>query len=174
MSEQKSSSSYQCVPWRVGHGFDVHAFKPGDHLMIGGVRIPFDQAFKAHSDGDVLIHAFCDALLGAAGLGDIGQHFPDTDPAYLGIDSAILLARVQALLKTHQWRIGNADMTIIAQAPRMSAHIPAMRTRLANLLDVDVDALNIKATTTERLGFTGRGEGIAAEAVVMIVRTDMI
>lgn len=174
MSEQKSSSSCQCVPWRVGHGFDVHAFKPGDHLMIGGVRIPFDQAFKAHSDGDVLIHAFCDALLGAAGLGDIGQHFPDTDPAYLGIDSAILLARVQALLKTHQWRIGNADMTIIAQAPRMSAHIPAMRTRLANLLDVDVDALNIKATTTERLGFTGRGEGLAAEAVVMIVRTDMI
>lgn len=173
MSESKPSSSFQPVPWRVGHGFDVHAFKPGDHLMIGGVRIPFDHAFKAHSDGDVLIHAFCDALLGAAGLGDIGQHFPDTDPAYLGIDSALLLARVHALLKTNQWRIGNADLTIIAQAPRMSTHIPAMRTRLADLLQMDVGALNIKATTTERLGFTGRGEGIAAEAVVMIVRTDM-
>ncbi|OZB36060.1 MAG: 2-C-methyl-D-erythritol 2,4-cyclodiphosphate synthase [Halothiobacillus sp. 14-56-357] len=171
MSEQKSSS-FQSVPWRVGHGFDVHAFKPGDHLMIGGVRIPFDQAFKAHSDGDVLIHAFCDALLGAAGLGDIGQHFPDTDPAYLGIDSTRLLTHVHALLMSHHWRIGNADLTIIAQAPRMSTHIPAMRTRLADLLQMDVVALNIKATTTERLGFTGRGEGIAAEAVVLIVRTD--
>ena len=174
MSESVSpSSSYQPMPWRVGHGFDVHAFMPGDHLMIGGVRIPFDKAFKAHSDGDVLIHAFCDALLGAAGLGDIGQHFPDTDPAYLGIDSALLLSRVYALLKGQQWRIGNADLTIIAQAPRMSAHIPAMRTRLAALLQLDINALNIKATTTERLGFTGRGEGIAAEAVVVIVRTDI-
>jgi 2-C-methyl-D-erythritol 2,4-cyclodiphosphate synthase len=106
-------------------------------------------------------------------LGDIGQHFPDTDPAYLGIDSMHLLARVHALLRSHQWRIGNADLTIIAEAPRMSAHIPAMRTRLADLLQMDVGALNIKATTTERLGFTGRGEGIAAEAVVLIVRTDV-
>lgn len=168
MSEQQPSS-FQSVPWRVGHGFDVHAFKPGDHLMIGGVRIPFDRAFKAHSDGDVLIHALCDALLGAAGLGDIGQHFPDTDPAYRGIDSTHLLTHVQALLMTNQWRIGNADLTIIAQAPRMSTHIPAMRDRLADILDLDVHALNIKATTTERLGFTGRGEGIAAEAVVLIV-----
>lgn len=169
-----SSSSFQPVPWRVGHGFDVHAFMPGDHLMIGGVRIPFDRAFKAHSDGDVLIHAFCDALLGAAGLGDIGQHFPDTDPAYRGIDSTVLLSRVHALLQARQWRIGNADLTIIAQAPRMSAYIPAMRTRLAELLQMESDALNVKATTTERLGFTGRGEGIAAEAVVMIVRTDRV
>jgi 2-C-methyl-D-erythritol 2,4-cyclodiphosphate synthase len=171
MSESTSpSSSYQPIPWRVGHGFDVHAFMPGDHLMIGGVRVPFDQAFKAHSDGDVLIHALCDALLGAAGLGDIGQHFPDTDPAYRGIDSALLLTKVHNLLKARQWQIGNADLTIIAQAPRMSVHIPAMRIRLAEVLDLDVDALNIKATTTERLGFTGRGEGIATEAVVMIVR----
>lgn len=158
------------VLWRIGHGFDVHAFMPGNHLIIGGVRISFNQSFKAHSDGDVLIHAFCDALLGAAGLGDIGQHFPDTDPAYRGIDSALLLSRVYALLQDRQWQIGNADLTIIAQAPRMSTHIPLMRSRLAGILQIEVDQINIKATTTEHLGFAGRGEGIAAEAVVMIVR----
>jgi len=171
MSELVAPTSF--IPWRIGHGFDVHAFMPGDHLMIGGVRIPFDHAFKAHSDGDVLIHALCDALLGAAGLGDIGQHFPDDDPAYHGIDSALLLSQVHALLTTKQWRIGNVDLTIIAQAPRMSGHIPAMRARLAQLLALDIDLLNIKATTTERLGFTGRGEGIAAQAVAMIVHTDL-
>lgn len=171
MNESKSSS-LQSLPWRVGHGFDVHAFMPGDHLKIGGLRIPFDRAFKAHSDGDVLIHAFCDALLGAVGLGDIGHHFPDTDPEYAGIDSAILLSRVHALLRARHWRVANADLTIIAQAPRMSAYLPAMRACLADILQMEVDALNIKATTTERLGFTGRGEGIAAEAVVLVSQTD--
>ncbi len=157
-------------PWRIGHGFDVHAFMPGDHLMIGGIKIPFDRAFKAHSDGDVLIHALCDALLGAAALGDIGQHFPDTDPAYCGIDSSLLLAQVHQLIADKQWLIGNVDLTIIAQAPRMANHIPAMRARLASVLKILPDQINIKATTTERLGFTGRGEGIAVEAVALITR----
>jgi 2-C-methyl-D-erythritol 2,4-cyclodiphosphate synthase len=158
------------LPWRIGHGFDVHAFMPGDHLMLGGIKIPFEQAFKAHSDGDVLIHALCDALLGAAALGDIGQHFPDTDPSYRGIDSSLLLAEVHQLLCKKQWLIGNVDLTIIAQAPRMAPHIPAMCARLACVLKIHPSQINIKATTTERLGFTGRGEGIAVEAVALIVR----
>lgn len=158
------------IPWRIGHGFDVHAFMPGDHLMMGGIQIPFEWAFKAHSDGDVLIHALCDALLGAAALGDIGQHFPDTDPAFCGIDSSLLLAQVHQLILDKQWIIGNVDITIIAQAPRMAQHIPAMRARLAGVLKIVPEQINIKATTTERLGFTGRGEGIAVEAVALIVR----
>lgn len=165
--------SIRNVPWRIGHGFDVHAFMPGDHLVMGGIQIPFEWAFKAHSDGDVLIHALCDALLGAAALGDIGQHFPDTDPAYRGIDSSLLLAQVQQQISDKRWMIGNVDITIIAQAPRMAPHIPAMRTRLAHVLKISPEQINIKATTTERLGFTGRGEGIAVEAVALIMRPNV-
>ncbi|WP_407276666.1 2-C-methyl-D-erythritol 2,4-cyclodiphosphate synthase [Halothiobacillus sp. DCM-1] len=163
-----SGSETSVVPFRVGHGFDVHAFMPGNQIVIGGVTIPFDRAFKAHSDGDVLIHALCDALLGAAGLGDIGRHFPDTDAAYRGIDSTRLLAEVRQKIADAGWQLVNADMTVIAEAPRLAPHIPAMRARLATVLGVDMAQLNIKATTSERLGFTGRGEGIAAEAVALL------
>lgn len=158
------------VPFRVGHGFDVHAFMPGDYLVVGGVRIPFDRAFLAHSDGDVLLHALCDALLGAVALGDIGQLFPDSDPAYDGIDSTILLSDVHNRVRALGWQIGNLDMTIIAQLPRMTPHIPAMRQRISEVLALSVDRINIKATTAERLGFTGRGEGIAVESVVLLYR----
>lgn len=153
---------------RIGHGFDVHAFAEGRRLVIGGVYIPHDRGLLGHSDADVLIHAICDALLGAAGQGDIGRHFPDSDPRYKGIDSRDLLRHVAGLLDAGGWRVGNVDATIIAQAPRMAPHIPAMRERLAADLGISVEALNVKATTTEKLGFTGRGEGIAAEAVCLI------
>lgn len=153
---------------RIGHGYDVHAFTTGDHIVLGGVRIPYRQAFKAHSDGDVLIHALCDALLGAAALGDIGRHFPDSDAQYRGIDSRKLLRQVVALLGQHGWRVGNVDGTIIAQAPKMAPHIEAMRAHLAQDLGVAVGQVNIKATTTEHLGFAGREEGIAAHAVVLL------
>ncbi len=153
---------------RIGHGFDVHRFGPGTELVIGGVAIPYEQGFVAHSDGDVLIHALCDALLGALGLGDIGHHFPDTDPAYAGIDSRRLLRQVVALMDERGYCIGNADLTLIAQAPKMAPHIPAMRSALAADLAVAEDAVNVKATTTETLGFTGRKEGIAAHAVVLL------
>ena len=152
---------------RVGHGFDVHAFTAGDHLMLGGVRIPHDRAFAAHSDGDVLIHAVCDALLGAVGLGDIGRHFPDTDPAFAGIDSRRLLENVLDKLRADGFAVVNMDATIIAQAPKLAPHIDAMRDNLAALLDAPV---NVKATTTERLGYAGREEGIAVHAVVLIER----
>lgn len=155
---------------RIGQGYDVHAFREGDHLMLGGVRIPFDKAFKAHSDGDVVLHALCDALLGAAGLGDIGRHFPDSDARYSNIDSRILLRQVMALLQEQGWRVENTDITIIAQAPRMAPHIEAMRQVIAEDLMLDPNAVNIKATTTEHLGFEGRGEGIAASAVVLITQ----
>ena len=153
---------------RIGHGYDVHAFGPGDHLMLGGVAIPCQQGFVAHSDGDVLIHALCDALLGAAGLGDIGRHFPDTDPRYRGIDSRQLLRHVVALLAERGWRPGNADISIVAQAPKMAPHIAAMEGHLAQDLGVATDCINVKATTTEKLGFEGRREGIACHAVVLI------
>lgn len=143
------------MSFRIGHGFDVHRFGEGDHLMIGGVRLPFDRGFVAHSDGDVLLHAISDALLGACALGDIGRHFPDTDPAWKGADSRALLRHVVALVREAGYRIGNLDATLMAQAPRMSG--------------IELGAVNVKATTTERLGFTGRGEGIAAEAVVLLV-----
>jgi 2-C-methyl-D-erythritol 2,4-cyclodiphosphate synthase len=156
---------------RVGHGFDVHAFAAQRKLIIGGVDIPHSLGLAGHSDADVLIHALCDALLGAAGLGDIGRHFPDSDARYKGIDSRELLRHVVALLGDSGWHIGNVDTTIIAQAPKMAPHIPAMRQHLAADLGVAIEAVNIKATTTEQLGFTGRGEGIAAEAVCLIVRT---
>lgn len=153
---------------RIGHGYDVHAFTTGDHIVLGGVRIPHRQAFKAHSDGDVLIHALCDALLGAAALGDIGRHFPDSDAQYKGIDSRKLLRHVMLLLGEHGWRVANVDGTIIAQAPKMAPHIETMRTNLAEDLDIAVGQVNVKATTTEHLGFAGREEGIAAHAVVLL------
>jgi len=155
---------------RIGHGFDVHAFAAGRKLIIGGVEIPHELGLAGHSDADVLLHAICDALLGAAGLGDIGRHFPDSDPRYKGIDSRELLRHVQGLLASGGWWVGNVDATIIAQAPRMASHIPAMQEHIAADLEVSIDAVNVKATTTERLGFTGRGEGIAAEAVCLINR----
>jgi 2-C-methyl-D-erythritol 2,4-cyclodiphosphate synthase len=153
---------------RIGHGYDVHAFGPGDHVVLGGVRIAHDRALVAHSDGDVLIHALCDALLGAAGLGDIGRHFPDSEPAYSGIDSRRLLRRVIEQIAARALRVGNVDSTIIAQAPRLGPHIDAMRAHLAADLGVAPERVNIKATTTEHLGFTGRGEGIAAHAVCLL------
>ncbi len=156
--------------FRIGHGFDVHAFCEGDHLMLGGVSIPFDRAFKAHSDGDVLIHALCDAILGAAALGDIGRHFPDTDPRFRGIDSRLLLRKVVARIGEQGLAVGNVDATIVAQAPKLAPHLPAMRNNLANDLGVAQQQVNLKATTTERLGYTGRGEGIAAHAVALLVR----
>jgi 2-C-methyl-D-erythritol 2,4-cyclodiphosphate synthase len=157
---------------RIGHGYDVHAFTTGDQLVLGGVTIPHSHAFAAHSDGDVLIHALCDALLGAAALGDIGRHFPDTSAEYKGIDSRILLRHVVALLREQGYRLGNADMTIIAQAPKMAPHIEAMRANLAADLQVVIAQVNVKATTTEKLGFTGRKEGIAAHAVVLLLRNE--
>ena len=155
---------------RVGHGFDVHAFAANRKLIIGGVDIPHDLGLAGHSDADVLLHAICDALLGAAGLGDIGRHFPDTDAAFAGIDSRILLRRVAEQLQERRWRVGNVDATIIAQAPKMAPHIARMSAHIADDLGIVIDSVNVKATTTEKLGFTGRGEGIAAEAVCLIER----
>jgi 2-C-methyl-D-erythritol 2,4-cyclodiphosphate synthase len=157
---------------RIGHGFDAHRFGAGAFVTIGGVRIPHDHGLEAHSDGDVLIHALCDALLGAAGLGDIGTHFPDTDAAFAGIDSRILLRKVVASLHKLELYVGNADATIVAQAPRMRAHVDTMRAALADDLQIELALMNVKATTTERMGFTGRGEGIAAHAVVLLLAAD--
>jgi 2-C-methyl-D-erythritol 2,4-cyclodiphosphate synthase len=153
---------------RIGQGYDVHAFGPGDKIVIGGVVIPHHQGLVAHSDGDVLLHALSDALLGAAALGDIGKHFPDTDPQYRNADSRALLRMVYAKLKSQGYRLLNADMTIVAQAPRMASYIPRMAENIAADLDSDLTHINVKATTTERLGFTGREEGIAAYAVVLL------
>ncbi len=158
------------MSFRIGHGLDVHAFAPGRDCILGGVKIEHPVGLLGHSDADVLLHAICDALLGAAALGDIGRHFPDTDPRYKGIDSRELLRHVAGLLREQGWKAGNVDATIIAQAPKMAPHIPAMREHIAADLGVAVEAVNVKATTTERLGFTGRGEGIAAEAVCLIQR----
>jgi 2-C-methyl-D-erythritol 2,4-cyclodiphosphate synthase len=157
------------TPFRIGHGFDVHALVVGRKLIIGGVEIPYERGLLGHSDADVLLHAICDALLGAAGLGDIGKHFPDTNEAYRGADSRVLLRSVAEKIAEAGYRVGNVDATIIAQAPKMAPHIPAMRTNIAKDLGVAEDCVNVKATTTERLGFTGRGEGIAAEAVALII-----
>ena len=154
---------------RIGHGFDVHAFGPGDGITLGGVRIPHTHGLIAHSDGDVLLHALCDALLGAAALGDIGQHFPDQSAEFRGIDSRILLRRVLALVVQQKLTLGNVDATLIAQAPRLAPYIPAMRRIIAADLAVPLNWVNVKATTTERLGYIGRGEGIAAHAVVLLM-----
>ncbi len=156
------------MQFRVGHGFDVHAFGPGDHVIIGGARIPHAKGIVAHSDGDVLIHALCDALLGAAALGDIGHHFPDRSEAYRGADSRRLLRRVVELLEENKFAIANVDNTIIAEAPRLAPHLAAMRANLSHDLGVAIDRISIKATTTEGLGFTGRGEGIAAQSVALL------
>ena len=157
---------------RIGQGFDVHALVKGRKLVIGGVEIPYERGLAGHSDADVLLHAVCDALIGAAGLGDIGVHFPDTDEKYRGIDSRKLLREVGRLLATQGWSAVNIDATIIAQAPQMARHIPAMRQHIAADIGIAVDAVNIKAKTAERLGFIGRGEGIAAEAIALIGRRE--
>ena len=153
---------------RIGHGFDVHQLVEGRRLVVGGVEINHTHGLLGHSDADVLLHAICDALLGAAALGDIGRHFPDSDSRYRGIDSRELLRHVASLVAERGLRVGNVDATIIAQAPRMAPHIPAMVSRIAADLGIDADRVNVKATTTEKLGFTGRGEGIAAEAVCLL------
>jgi len=155
---------------RIGHGYDVHKFNDDSPLVIGGVNVPHTHGLEAHSDGDVLIHALCDALLGAAGLWDIGHHFPDASDEFKDIDSRILLRRVVLDLAERGWNVNNIDSTIIAQAPKMAPYIPLMRELLADDLDIDVDAVNIKATTTEKLGFAGRKEGVAAHAVVLLTK----
>ncbi|MCI6821012.1 MAG: 2-C-methyl-D-erythritol 2,4-cyclodiphosphate synthase [Clostridiales bacterium] len=155
---------------RIGTGFDVHRLVEGRRLILGGVEIPYEKGLDGHSDADVLIHALMDALLGAAAMGDIGRHFPDTDDAYKGISSMKLLDRVNNILAENMYSIGNADITVIAQKPKLSPYIEKMRENVADVLGIGKDLINIKATTTEKLGFTGRGEGIAAEAVCSIYR----
>ena len=153
---------------RVGMGYDVHRLIPDRDLIIGGVKIPFEKGLLGHSDADVLLHAVMDALLGAAALGDSGRHFPDTDPAYKGISSVLLLEKVRDLLESHGFSIGNIDATVIAQRPKMAPHIPQMKENMAKALGIPKDCINIKATTEEKLGFTGREEGIAAQAVCLL------
>ena len=153
---------------RIGHGYDVHQLVAGRDLILGGVKIPHAKGLLGHSDADVLLHAICDACLGAAGLGDLGRHFPDSDPRYKGIDSRDLLRHVEALLDERGWRVENLDGTIIAQAPKLAPHIPAMIANIAADLGISADCVNVKATTTEKLGFAGREEGIAAHAVVLL------
>lgn len=154
---------------RIGQGFDAHRFQAGRRLVLGGVDIPYERGMEAHSDGDVVIHAVCDALLGAMALGDIGRHFPDTDETIKGIDSRVMLRHIVSLVQQRGLRVGNVDATIIAQAPKVAPHIPAMCENLANDMRIDIDRVNVKATTTEKMGFAGRGEGIAALAVALVV-----
>ena len=156
------------MTYRIGQGFDVHALVPGRKLILGGVEIAYERGLLGHSDGDVLLHAICDALLGAAGLGDIGQHFPDTDGRYAGADSLELLREVGQRLNGLRWRVVNVDCTLVMQAPKVAPHVPGMVHNIAGALGVGAAQVNVKAKTTERLGFTGRGEGIAAEAVALI------
>ena len=153
---------------RVGQGYDVHRFNEGDHIILGGVKIPYEKGLEAHSDGDVVLHALADAILGAATLGDIGKHFPDTDPEFKGADSRVLLRHVYKIVQEKGYQLINADITIIAQAPKMLPYVPEMRANIAADLLVDMDFINVKATTTEKLGFEGRKEGIAVQAVVLI------
>ena len=153
---------------RIGHGYDVHAFSDNRACIIGGVNLPYERGLMGHSDADVLLHAISDSLLGAAALGDIGKHFPDTDPTYKGADSIVLLERVVELISTKGYRVNNVDATVIAQAPKMSPYIQEMRDNIARALKVDVDCVNVKATTEEKLGFTGRKEGISAHCVCLI------
>ena len=158
---------------RVGQGFDVHRFsepEEGRPMMLMGVHVPYDRGLKGHSDADVMLHALMDALLGAAGMGDIGKHFPDTDPAYKGADSAVLLEHVMASLKAASWSVVNADVCLIGERPKLGPHRDRMRERIAPILGIEIKDLNVKATTTEKLGFTGRGEGLAAQAIVLIER----
>ena len=154
---------------RIGHGYDVHRFCDGDFITLGGVRIPHKYGLLAHSDGDVLLHALSDALLGAAALGDIGKHFPDTDPQFKGADSRVLLRHVVGIVHAKGWKVGNVDATIVAQAPKMAPHIDTMRQLIAEDLQVELDQVNVKATTTEKLGFCGREEGIAVHSVALLL-----
>jgi 2-C-methyl-D-erythritol 2,4-cyclodiphosphate synthase len=156
---------------RIGHGFDVHKFGGTDPLILAGQTISYETGLIAHSDGDVVLHALCDALLGAVALGDIGKHFPDTDPTFKGADSSSLLRHVYTLVQEKGYSIGNADITIVAQAPKMAPHIDSMRMHIANVLTTSMNNINVKATTTERLGYTGRKEGIATHAVVIVQKT---
>jgi len=156
------------IPFRIGTGFDVHQLVEGRNLIMGGVKIPYERGLLGHSDADVLLHAIADALLGAAALGDIGKHFPDSDSAYKGADSRVLLRSVVARVRAAGWQVGNVDATIIAQAPKMAPHIEHMRRNIASDCAVVPDRVSVKATTTEMLGFTGRGEGIAAQAVALL------
>lgn len=162
--------------FRIGHGYDAHRFAdvslPEKPLVLGGITIPYDRSLLAHSDGDAVIHAVCDAILGALGQGDIGHHFPDSDAAFSNIDSAILLQRVAEFMAVGHWLVGNVDITILAQAPRIAPHIPAMRQRLAALLQTNSEQVNVKASTTEEMGFVGRKEGIATYAVVLLYRQE--
>ena len=153
---------------RIGQGFDVHAFSEGNHVMLGGVRIPHEQALAAHSDGDVALHALCDAMLGAAALGDIGRHFPPSDPHWKAADSRDLLRKVDLLLKHDGWAVSNADLTLVCEQPKITPYAEQMRANISEDLGLDIDDVSIKATTTEGLGFCGRGEGISALAIVLI------
>ncbi|MCH2040994.1 MAG: 2-C-methyl-D-erythritol 2,4-cyclodiphosphate synthase [Saccharospirillaceae bacterium] len=157
---------------RIGHGFDVHKFGEGEFVTLGGVQIPYEKGLLAHSDGDVALHALSDALLGAAALGDIGKHFPDTDDAYAGADSRVLLRHVVGLIRDKGYRISNVDITIVAQAPKMAPHIQAMRENIAADLNVRLDDVNVKATTTEKLGFEGRKEGISTHAIALLLAAE--
>ena len=159
-------------PMRIGHGYDVHRLTEGRRLILGGVEIPYERGLLGHSDADVLTHAVMDALLGAAGLGDIGRHFPDSDPAYAGADSLVLLDHVVSLLRARGWQVGNVDATVLAQRPKLAPHIGAMRDNLAAHLKVGRERVNVKATTEEGLGFTGSGDGMAAHAVCLIERIE--
>ncbi|WP_222563965.1 2-C-methyl-D-erythritol 2,4-cyclodiphosphate synthase [Novilysobacter antarcticus] len=155
---------------RIGQGYDVHAFGDGDHVVLGGIRVPHERGVVAHSDGDVIIHALCDAMLGALALGDIGTHFPPSDPRWKDADSRTFLRHFRQLAAEHGWELGNADITVICERPKVGPHVEAIRTRLAADLGVAVDAVSVKATTSEKLGFTGRGEGLAALVVCLLVR----
>ncbi len=155
---------------RIGQGFDVHAFGDGDHVMLGGVRIAHERGVLAHSDGDVVLHALCDAMLGALALGDIGVHFPPSDPQWKGADSRAFVRRCNELVGERGWKVGNADITVVCERPKVGPHAPAMRELIAADLGIGIDDISVKATTSEKLGFTGRGEGIAAQAVVLLVR----
>ena len=157
---------------RIGHGFDVHAFGDGDHVMLGGVRVPHARGVLAHSDGDVALHALCDAILGALALGDIGIHFPPSDARWKDADSRALVRHCDAIIRERGWRVGNCDITVICERPKVGPHAQAMREVIAGDLGIGVDAVSVKATTTETLGFTGRGEGIAAQAVCVLLRND--
>jgi 2-C-methyl-D-erythritol 2,4-cyclodiphosphate synthase len=155
---------------RIGQGYDVHAFSEGDHVMLGGVRVPHHRGEQAHSDGDVVLHALCDALLGALALGDIGRHFPPSDPRWKDADSRAFVRHCDALLRERGWKLGNADVTVVCERPKVGPHADAMRALIALDLGVDIDAVSVKATTSESLGFIGRSEGIAAQAVCLLVR----
>jgi len=159
------------VKYRIGQGYDVHCWAQGRALVLGGVEIPYEKGLMGHSDADVLLHSICDAILGAMALGDIGKHFPDTDPAYKGISSLVLLEKVAGMLKEAGWEVNNLDVTVVAQRPKLAPYIPLMRERIAGVLGVDVGRVSVKATTSEGLGFVGREEGVAAQAVALLERS---